>query len=118
MVDQDKFGARLRSLMDDHTPSEDEQVLVQTLSDKVQQGSAMLQTFHSEGWPYIAQFLQDGIDAAEKLILSGEYEDEPKKSAELRGQIRGYKALLGLPARTQQEIEMDERELRELTERP
>lgn len=114
MVDQDKFGARLRSLMDDNTPSPDEMELVQVLSDSVQRKSAMLQTFYSEGWPYIAQELQDGIDAAEKLILSGEYEDEPKKSAELRGQIRGYKALLGLPARVQQEIEIDEQELQNL----
>lgn len=114
MVDQDRFGARLRSLMQEDEPSEEEQVRAQELSDRIANNYLKSETFHSQGWVHIVQDLQDGIDAAERLILEGTYEDEPKKSAELRGQIRSYKALLGLPARTQQEIEMDERELREL----
>lgn len=102
---------RTRAVMPDPIDEEAHQLQVEELRTKLSDLAETQEAFYSKGWPHIVARLNDEIDLGQRAILSGEFEDDPRKSAHVRGQVSACKLLLDMPARVAQEIEMTEREL-------
>ena len=79
---------------------------------------AMLRTFDTDGWRHVESWLDEEIEAGERAILAGTYENDARGSAHTRGQIEAARRLLALPATAKANFEEAQQRIAELTERP
>ena len=107
-----QYGFRLQAAQEaSKQQSEADALRLDELRTEVSERITGLQVFSSEGWPYVSGRIASDVEEAERLILAGVLEDDPKRSAYVRGQVAAYRFLLNFEQELRKEIDERQEEI-------